>query len=106
MEQIEVTWRRGLKVWWSFVWRASVLMMIIVLPIEALGMLLFFPRLPPAGSHRQLTPEEMRQLVPIFLVVWFLMVAVTVGAQAQAMRWMLRKTRWADFRIALVRPDA
>jgi hypothetical protein len=31
----DITWLRALKIWWSFSWRAFVLMLLVMVPLEA-----------------------------------------------------------------------
>ncbi|HEY2685120.1 MAG TPA: hypothetical protein VGI93_16490 [Steroidobacteraceae bacterium] len=108
MEEIEFTWFRALKVWWSFAWRAWVLMVIILFPVQMIVLFVIMPgNMPatvtlPAEHSAPMVPENMRHTFLIMSVIWPILMATAVGVQAQAMRWMVKKTRWSDFRLAVI----
>lgn len=103
MEFIEVTWVRALSVWWSFCWRGFVLPFLILIPLEGVGMFFLIGHLPPAGQR--MDPQQGMRMAATMMLVWPFMMALIVAIQVIAMRWMLRKARWADFRLALLPAD-
>lgn len=97
MPAVQITFSRALKIWWSFAWRAGVLLFPAMLVLDAaFFFVLPFPKLgqPPDPSHM---PGFMLRIFG----AWIVVMGVTVLLQAQAMRWMLG-TRWADFRLEAV----
>lgn len=100
MEQLDVTWFRGLKIWWSFTWRASVLFFMVVLPLE-IAVVIFMKNstLQQPGSTGR---PDMAKMAMLMMTAWPVLMAAVVVLQAQAMRWMLRKARWADFPLAIL----
>jgi hypothetical protein len=104
VEQLDVTLLRGLKVWWSFAWRSMVLFFVVVFPLEILGMIIMMRSMPQPGT-KVLDPSQAMLMASVMVVAWPILMALVVVLQAQGMRWMLRKARWSDFRIAVLPPD-
>jgi hypothetical protein len=100
VEQLDVTWFRGLKIWGSFTWRASVLFLIVVLPLE-IAVMIFMKNstLQQPGSTGR---PDMAKMAMLMMTAWPVLMAAVVVLQAQAMRWMLRKARWANFRLSIL----
>jgi hypothetical protein len=100
VEQLDVTWFRGLKIWWSFTWRASVLFFIVVLPLEIVVLIFTKNSIPqqPGSTGR----PDMATMAMLMMTAWPVLMAAVVALQAQAMRWMLRKAHWADLRVAIL----
>ena len=101
MEQVEVTLLRALKIWWSWAWRAWVLSMLVVVPIDIVfaAFVMGHPFKPGADPA-----EAVRALAPM-MILWPLVLVAVVALQAQAMRWMLGRARWSDFRLAVLQRD-
>jgi hypothetical protein len=89
MPSVELTFGRAFKVWWSYSWRVSVLMIPVTFAAALLAAAVV--RGPPR-------PEHNASSVGAASGVWLIITIGSVLAQAQAMRWML-KTRWSDFRL-------
>ncbi len=100
MDNVEVTWVRALSIWWSFCWRAIVLSCLILFPLEGIAMFFIISHMPQPGQR--LDPEQSMRLVSTMMIVWPFMIALVVAIQVVAMRWMLRRARWADFRLAVL----
>ncbi len=102
MEVVEPTFRRSLKVWWSFAWRCIALMFAIVFPLELLcfGLIFAAGLFPRPGA--QMDPEQMRRFLVIFPLLWVAVVSLMIVVQTLGMRWMLRRAQWSDFRVVLV----
>ena len=78
MEQVvDITWFRAWKIWWSYSWRACVLM---------------------PGAN----PAEVARITGMMAAAWPIVVAVMIALQAQAMRGMLNRARWSDLRVAVM----
>jgi heme/copper-type cytochrome/quinol oxidase subunit 2 len=103
MDQVDVTWARALKVWWSFAWRASLLIFLVMFPLEAI-LMFFFMRYMPQPGHN-LDPRQGMRMVSTMMVMWPLFMALMVALQAIGMRWMLRSAHWSDFRLAVLPPE-
>jgi uncharacterized membrane protein len=96
----DVTFGRALKIWWSFVWRAMVLMLpvMIVAMVIAVSILPF----PKAGQPAPvLRPDQIPGMTGKMFGLWLFMMVFYIAAQVQAVRWML-KTKWSDFRSQAV----
>jgi hypothetical protein len=92
---IEMTYGRAFKVWWSYVWRALVLSVLVSCVTVPLMIVL----MPHVAHGERLDPDQLHRALARFALLWPLLVIVNVLLQVQAMRWML-KTRWSDFRLA------
>ncbi|MBV8784722.1 MAG: hypothetical protein JOZ67_11095 [Gammaproteobacteria bacterium] len=97
MEQIPISWSRALKIWWSYSWRASVLMLVVMVPLDVAFMTYTMTHAPTAT-----TSAAGLQLAATMALAWPILMALVIALQAQAMRWMLRRARWSDFRVVLV----
>jgi O-antigen/teichoic acid export membrane protein len=96
----DVTFGRALKIWWSYVWRAVVLMMpVMIIAIFLAALIVPFPK---AGQPTpMLRPDQIPGMASKMFGVWLFMMVFYIAAQVQAMRWML-KTKWSDFRLQAV----
>jgi hypothetical protein len=101
MEQVDITWSRALKIWWSYSWRAFVLVLLVMVPVEIVMFCYVFRQLPGSAAH----PADGGRLMAGIALAWPIVMAVLVALQAQAMRWMLNKARWSDFRVVVLPPD-
>lgn len=100
MADIEITYGRALKVWWSYLWRAFVLFMpasLLILPL--MFWIVPFPTL--GQPTPQIEPAQLPAMMGKMFLVWLVIMALSVLLQVQAMRWML-KTRWREFRLKAV----
>lgn len=105
MDELAVSWGRAVKVWWSFAWRGFVLAIVLVVPLQVLLYLVIIPLvIKPLAAH-PLNPAEVHQFRMIIVASWPILIALAFAVQVQSMRWMLRKAKWSDFRLALVRRD-
>jgi hypothetical protein len=102
MDELNVTWTSGLKIWWSFAWRAWLLMFIAMVPAEIVLFLIVGPSLTKGTPGHPVDMEALRHAMGWFPLFWLGMMAALIALQAQAMRWMLKKARWSDFRLALL----
>ncbi len=98
MATVEITFERGLRIWWSYTWRTFVLLAPVV--ILMLYLLPGAPTTaPPAGDGAHPgDPMTGPAVNPLMLMV---IMAANIILQVQALRWML-KTRWREFRLEAV----
>jgi threonine/homoserine/homoserine lactone efflux protein len=101
MDELEPTLGRSLKIWWSFVWRGFLLMLAILVPLEIIFVMFMFPHFPRAGTPPN--PADLKRMMVVFPFVWLAGMGLTVYLQALAMRWMLRKAQWSDFRLVMTK---
>jgi hypothetical protein len=97
-----VTYGRALKIWWSYIWRAIVLM----IPVMMVAMIItvwFFP-FPKPGDATVVRPDQIPGLMGKAFVLWLFLMVLNIAAQVQAIRWML-KTKWSNFRLQVVSGD-
>jgi hypothetical protein len=91
---VPITFGRGAKIWWSYMWRALVLitpLMVVLVPVVLYVM-------PHPGRGAPVTPDQLHEALSTLRPIWLVTLVVNVLLQVQAMRWML-KTRWSDFRL-------
>ena len=103
MEEVAVTWVRGLKLWWSFAWRGMVLMLLLIIPLQIIMFLIVVPSMPKPVAGQAPNIAQMQHTAAIFAILWPIVMVAMIALQVQGMRWMLKKARWSDFRILLVR---
>ncbi|MBS0378998.1 MAG: hypothetical protein JSS29_10975 [Proteobacteria bacterium] len=103
--QVDVTFVRALKVWWSFVWRGFVLGLAVMIPVEIVMFGILFSHMP-TTKGQQLDPTVAARMFPVMALVWLVMMIGFVFMQGLAMRWMLRSAVWSDFRVAILPKDA
>jgi len=101
MEQIDITWLRALKLWWSFAWRAWVLMLLVLIPMEIVFVSYMMSHFPKPGAG----PAEAMRMAGTMAILWPIFMGALIVLQAQAMRWMLNRARWSDFRVAVLPPE-
>jgi hypothetical protein len=101
MQSVELTFGRAFKVWWSYSWRAFVLALLVLVPLELVMFWYLKSHFPRQGAN----PAEATRVAGTMAAVWPILMAVVIALQAQAMRWMLNKARWSDFRVALLPHD-
>jgi hypothetical protein len=105
MDQVQLTWTRGLKVWWSYTWRTAVLTLLAMIPLQIIMFVTVFRYLPLSGQKPAADPADILRLMPFMMLLWLVIMAGMIAIQAQGMRWMLKDARWSDFRLAVLPPD-
>jgi heme/copper-type cytochrome/quinol oxidase subunit 2 len=103
MDSVEVTWGRATKILWSFMWRAMVLSVLILFPLEGVMMFFVISYIPRPGQPPN--PQQAMKMAATMMVLWPFVMAAIFGVQVIAMRWMLRATKWSDFRLTLLPPE-
>ena len=98
---VDISWFRAFKIWWSYSWRAFVLCLLVLIPVEIVMFAYMKSHLLP-GPGAPHDPTAALGVARMMAVVWPIVMAVMIALQAQAMRWTLNKARWSDFRIAVM----
>ena len=79
-------------------------MFIVMIPMQIAMMTMLFPMMSKPGNGQALDTSRMRPIFGVMAVLWPICMVAMLALQAEAMRWMLRKARWSDFRVVLTRP--
>jgi len=107
-----MTFMQAFKVWWSYSWRASILVIplaIIMTAWSLFGLISTVENMTQSGQSLQglanMNLEQLLALVSGGTGLFILSVVLTAVIQIFAMRWTLN-SRWSDFRLKAVPPDA
>jgi hypothetical protein len=104
-----MTFMQALKVWWSYSWRASILVFplaIIMTAISLAGLISSVRGLMQSGqSLSSINIDQLAHLASGGFSMWILSMVLTAVIQVFAMRWTLN-SRWSDFKLKVVPPDA
>jgi hypothetical protein len=107
-----MTLMQAFKVWWSYSWRASILVipLAIIMTLWSLsGLVSALDNMTQSGQSLQsLGNMNMGQLLALVsggTSLFILSMVLTAVIQVFAMRWTLN-SRWSDFRLKAVPPDA
>jgi len=104
-----MTFTQAFKVWWSYSWRASILVIplgLIMTVWSLAGLFTMVENLVQSGqSLSNLNVEQLTRLASGGVSLWILSLVLTAAIQVFAMRWTLN-SRWSDFRLKAVPPDA
>lgn len=104
-----MTLMQAFKVWWSYSWRASIL----VIPLTTImmvwslsGLISTAENMVQSGqSLSDLNMEQVSRLVSGGATLSILSMILITVVQVFAMRWALN-SRWSDFRLKAVPPEA
>lgn len=103
-----MTMMQAFKVWWSYSWRASILVIplgIVMTAWSLAGLFSAVEKMQQSGqSLSNLDIEQLAGLVSGGTTLFVLSVVLTGIIQVFAMRWALN-SRWSDFRLKAVPPD-
>lgn len=108
-----MTLMQAFKVWWSYSWRASLLVIPLAIFMTAWSLIGLFSSLggslSPQGLSNlnvsNLNVEELTRLLSGGVTMWVVSMVLTAAIQVFAMRWTLN-SRWSDFRLKAVPPEA
>ncbi len=107
-----MTLMQAFKVWWSYSWRASLLVIplgIVMFAWSAIGLLSAVQSLTSSGQGlaglANMNVEQLVRLLSGGASLGILSMVITAVIQVFAMRWALN-SRWSDFRRKAVPPDA
>jgi len=100
MSQLEVTFGRAMKFWWSLTWRTWVLMLPIMIGMNAI---MISAMLPDPGQA--MDPDRLGAMLVQMAPAYLVGAALSVMAMVYATRWAMR-TKWSDFRLLVVAPEA
>ena len=104
-----MTLMQAFKVWWGYSWRASIL----VIPLWTIATVWSLMGLVSTVQDMQLSGQgldslsigEVSRLLSGGFTLSILFMVLTAAIQVFAMRWTLN-SRWSDFRLKAVPPDA
>jgi ABC-type uncharacterized transport system permease subunit len=100
---------QAFKVWWSYSWRASILVIplaVVMTAISLAGLISTVQGMLRSGqSLSSLNIDQLTHLVSGGFTMGILSMVLTAVIQVFAMRWTLN-SRWTDFRLKAVPPDA
>ena len=94
---MELTFKQAMKVWWSFVWRSS-LLGVVTAPVLYLPFFIILYFLGAYDNKPSMTNTTL--LIPIIFVFWLSAVTLLLAVQVISMKWAL-KVKWADFHLEL-----
>jgi hypothetical protein len=104
-----MTLRQAFKVWWSYSWRASILVIplgIIMTVWSLAGLFSTLQNMAASGqSLSNLNVDQLMRLATGGASMWILSLLLTAVIQVFAMRWALN-SQWSDFRLKAVPPEA
>ena len=104
-----MTLMQAFKVWWSYSWRASILTIplgIIATVWSLMGLVSTIQDMQLSGRGLDsLNIGQLSRLVSGGMSLSILFMVLTAAIQVFAMRWTLN-SRWSDFRLKAVPPDA
>ena len=104
-----MTFTQAFKVWWGYSWRASILVIPLAIIMTAWSLAGLFSTvqgmLQSGQSLSSLNIDQLSHLVSGGFTMGILSMVLTAVIQVFAMRWTLN-SRWSDFRLKAVPPDA
>ena len=104
-----MTLMQAFKVWWSYSWRASILVIplwVIITAWSLIGIVSALQSMQLSGQGLAgLSIGQLTRLASGGMTLSLLSLALTAAIQVFAMRWTLN-SRWSDFRLKAVPPDA
>lgn len=104
-----MTLMQAFKVWWSYSWRASILVIPLAIIVTAWSLTGIFSAVENMSISGQnpsnLNVDRLMHLATGGVTLWIVSLLLTAAIQVFAMRWTLN-SRWSDFRLKAVPPDA
>lgn len=104
-----MTLMQAFKVWWSYSWRASILVIpltIIMMAWSLAGIVPVLEDMMQSGkSITDLSVDQLTHLATGGMSMTLISLVLITAVQVFAMRWALN-SRWSDFRLKAVPPDA
>ena len=103
-----MTLMQAFKVWWSYSWRASILVIpltIIMMAWSLAGLLPMLEKMLQSGqSPSDLNVDQLMRLATGGTTMMILSMVLIAVVQVFAMRWALNSS-WSDFRLKAVPPN-
>ena len=99
MTTIDITFNRAFRVWWSYTWRNLVLSPFVIVPLQIVVITWIVPHVRAAGGVHGVGGAPLRGLLEGLWIVWPIVIVAAILIQTIAMRWMLRRARWAEFEL-------
>ena len=104
-----MTLMQAFKVWWSYSWRASILVIPITIIMTAWSLAGLVPvlenMLQSGKGVADLNVDQLMRLATGGMSMTVLSLMLITAVQVFAMRWTLN-SRWSDFRLKAVPPEA
>ena len=104
-----MTLMQAFKVWWSYSWRASILVIPLWIIMTAWSLAGLFSTLQNVTASGQglsnLNVDQLMHAATGGASMWILSLLLTAVIQVFAMRWALN-SQWSDFRLKVVPPEA
>ncbi|HEX8755847.1 MAG TPA: hypothetical protein VF745_05885 [Steroidobacteraceae bacterium] len=104
-----MTLMQAFKVWWSYSWRASILVIplwAIITVWSLIGMVSALQSMQLSGQGLEsLNVGQLTRMASGGVTLSILSLVLTAAIQVFAMRWTLN-SRWSDFRLKAVPPEA
>jgi hypothetical protein len=104
-----MTLMQAFKVWWSYSWRASILVIPLGIIMTAWSLAGLFSTLQNVTASGQglanLNIDQLMHAATGGASMWILSLLLTAVIQVFAMRWALN-SQWSDFRLKVVPPEA
>jgi hypothetical protein len=104
-----MSFMQAFKVWWSYSWRSSILVipLVVIMTVWSLaGLFSTVENMSQSGqSLTDLNIEQIARLVSGGTTMTIVSMVLIAAIQVFAMRWTLN-SRWSDFRLKAVPPDA
>ena len=105
MQETGMTLKQAFKVWWSYSWRASLLVIplgILMTAWSLVGLVSVLKNVSASGgSLANLDVGQLAQAAGGGVALWVISLVLTAVVQVFAMRWALN-SRWSDFRLQAV----
>ena len=101
MATVDVSLGRAFRVWWSYFWRTIVLSTLVIVPLQIFVIIWIVPHARAAFVGQGLDRPRMHELIKLLWFVWPIAIVGTIIVQTIAMRWMLRRARWPDFKLVV-----
>jgi hypothetical protein len=105
MTTVDITLGRAFRVWWSYAWRSIVLSPLVIVPVQIPVITWIVPHVRAAVVGHGLDRPRMQEVLELLWVVWPIAIVGMIIVQTIAMRWMLRRARWADFKLIVSAMD-
>jgi hypothetical protein len=106
MTILDITFARAFRVWWSYAWRAILLSLIVVIPLQLAVFTWIVPHAHAVAAAHGRGRPELRQVLELLGLIWPIAIIAIIALQTAAMRWMLRRARWADFKLVVLAPES
>lgn len=99
MNEVEITFLRALKVWWSWIWRTWVFMMVIYFAVLVIGLILYFAF---RSSFASSNPSEYGWMLYVGIGLGYLILIPGLIILQIYILQLALKVQWSDFRLVAI----